>query len=77
MDQMRLLNRRGGLELAADGEGRNGLEDREGRATLALRRDVVDSNLVVRELEALLVIDRDCVELSQARVAMVDHGFKP
>jgi hypothetical protein len=37
---------------------------------------MVDTNLVVWELE-ILVRDIDSVKLSQTKVAVIDHGFKP
>jgi hypothetical protein len=53
IDQMRLFHRRRRFELATDGKWRDCLENWKRRTALTLLRDVVDSNLVVWELEFL------------------------
>lgn len=72
--QRGLFDRERGLELASNGEWRNGLKNRQWRTTVALRGNMVDSNLVVRELE----IPPNDVDFTQTHVVAVVHiGFDP
>lgn len=66
--------RRGlGLDLAADGEWGDGLEDREGRAPLAARREMVDAYLVAGEGVGV-VLGEEYIGFSKAHFSMVDRG---
>lgn len=57
-----------GLELAAHGEGRDCLEDGEGRAALAGRGEVTDADLVAGEGQGALGPGLDREEIGRAHV---------
>lgn len=65
-----------GLELAADGERGDGLQDGEGRAPLAGRREVADAYLVAGEGEGV-VVGGEYLSFSEAHFSMVDRGVDP
>lgn len=63
-----------GLELASHGEGRDCLQDGEGRAPLAGRREVADADLVAGERQGPLGprLNRENLRLAEEHVA-VEH----
>lgn len=68
----------GGLELATNGERSDSLENGEGRTSLAGGRNVVDSNLVVREAKIVAGGgggDLLHIELPQTQLSVVHHRF--
>lgn len=76
--QLGRFDRSGGLELASNGERSDSLENGERRTPLAGRRNVVDSNLVVREAKFVVAGGgRDLlhIKLPQTQLSVINHRF--
>lgn len=78
VDQRRLFDGSGGFELATDIERCNCLENGNRQTPFAPLREMMDTNLIVWELEFVVLISLNNLELSQTRLSVIDNNwFEP
>lgn len=65
------------LDFAFKGEGRDGMDDGKGKAAFAWRGEAIDANLFVGEGLEILSLHRENLDISEARIPMIHHGFDP
>ena len=64
------------LDSALNGEGRDGVENREGRTSFAGRREPGNAYLIVRKLELRAILRGKHLGVAQARISVPDGGFE-